>query len=270
MLISELELALFQRFPKEDAEPWDHVGLSVGRPDDEVRGVTVALDATADSVRAAAERGHNVLLTHHPVYIKAPEVFAPNTPAFPSSSGTVYAAIEHGVSVISLHTNLDRSREARALLPALVGLTAASSLEFPEEPEHTGFGSLAEAPHTLTLQELVRTCARAFGTAPRVWGAPGTRIARVAFLGGSGGDFAEHALKARADAYVVGEAGYHICQDLFLHGCSVILLGHDRSELPFVNILKDAARNACPDVPIATMDAPEQWWTLTTGDRTWV
>ena len=90
----------------------------------------------------------------------------------------------------------------------------------------------------------------------------------MAFLGGSLGDLGELALAAGADAIVCGEAGYHVCQDLSLRGCSVILLGHDRSEEVFVNILKAAlARTGVSGDCIATIEHPMQWWTLTRGDR---
>ena len=32
MIVAELERALLARYPKADAEGWDHVGLSVGDP----------------------------------------------------------------------------------------------------------------------------------------------------------------------------------------------------------------------------------------------
>ena len=46
MIVAELERALLARYPKTDAESWDHVGLSVGDPDAEITGVACALDAT--------------------------------------------------------------------------------------------------------------------------------------------------------------------------------------------------------------------------------
>ena len=71
--------------------------------------MTCALDATLDNVRASHKSGSNVLLTHHPVYIKAPDAFKPAESLTPSSSSVVYEAAHLGVSVISMHTNLDRS-----------------------------------------------------------------------------------------------------------------------------------------------------------------
>ena len=77
MLVKDLESRLFARFPLSDAEPWDHVGLSVGDPEAQVAGVACALDPTPAHVEEAAARGANVLITHHPVYLKAPDTFSP-------------------------------------------------------------------------------------------------------------------------------------------------------------------------------------------------
>ena len=68
MIVAELERALLARYPKTDAEPWDHVGLSVGDPDDEIRGVACALDATEANVQRALEAGANVLVAGSAVY----------------------------------------------------------------------------------------------------------------------------------------------------------------------------------------------------------
>ena len=113
MIVSELERALLARYPKADAEGWDHVGLSVGDPAAKITGVACALDATEANVHRALEAGANVLLTHHPIYIKAPEAFCPADSARPQCSAALYEAARCGVSIISLHTNLDRSHEAR-------------------------------------------------------------------------------------------------------------------------------------------------------------
>lgn len=262
MKVAELESALFCRFPKEDAEGWDHVGLSVGDPDDEIERVAVALDATERNVRAAAEAGANVLLTHHPVYIKAPDAFTPASPERPSAAAALFCAAKLGVSVLSFHTNLDRSREVRRLLPDLVGMEASSSLEHAQDPEITGLGSLCDCAER-PLAELARSCKDAFGGAPRVWGDPDAAVTRIAFLGGSMGDFGELALASGAQAIVTGEGGYHVCQDLSMRGLSVILLGHDRSEDPFAAILMDAAIEAGVDASrVFRMNLQKQWWTV--------
>lgn len=267
MLVERLEHALFDAFPRTDAESWDHVGLSVGDPDAEVGAVYVALDATVETVRAAHEHGANVLLAHHPVYISAPDAFVPRAGTHPQAAAAVFEAARLGVSVLSFHTNLDRSQAAQRELPARMGLSARGSLEHPEDPDATGLGSLADLPAT-SLAELARRAADAFGTAPRVWGDPDAPVARCAFLGGSLGDFGDAALANGAQAVITGEAGYHVCQDLALRGLGVILLGHDMSEYPFTDILVRAACQAGVDpARIVRAAVPRQWWTVAERSR---
>lgn len=268
MIVSELERALLARFPKTDAELWDHVGLSVGDPDDEIRGVACALDATRANVQRALEAGANVLFTHHPVYIQAPEAFCPPSATRPQCSAALYEAARCGVSIISLHTNLDRSHEARVRLSKLLGAEPMSSLEHVDEPELTGLGALSALHDACNLRDLANRVATAFGSDPRVWGDAEHPCRTVAILGGSLGDFGELAIAASADVVVTGEAGYHVAQDLALRGLPVILLGHDRSEEPFVDILMNSAVDAGVDPRHAIKILnPCQWWTVTKGEN---
>ncbi|TXF36658.1 Nif3-like dinuclear metal center hexameric protein [Collinsella sp. BA40] len=267
MKVQDLLASLLDRYPLATAEAWDHVGLSVGDPSDEVRRVAVALDVTEAVLREAHARGCNVLVTHHPVYIKAPGAFCPPHRDAPSSSGAVFTAIRLGISIISLHTNLDRSLEVRAKLPELLGASARSSLEFPEQPMNPGLGSLVDMP-ACTVEDLAARCADAFDTTPRVWGDPTCRVHTLAILGGSLGDFGVQAIAAGADAIVCGEAGYHVCQDLAQRGICVILLGHDASELPFVDILANSVyESGIAPADVATISTSHQWWTYTKGER---
>lgn len=268
MIVAELERALLTRYPKNDAESWDHVGLSVGDPAAEITGVACALDATEANVQRALEAGANVLLTHHPVYIKAPEAFCPADATRPQCSAALYEAARCGVNIISLHTNLDRSHEARVCLSELLGAAPVSSLEHVDDPEATGLGALATLNDPSTLHDLATRAATAFGSDPRVWGEAEHACRTVAILGGSLGDFGELAIAAGADVVVTGEAGYHVAQDLALRGLSVILLGHDRSEEPFVDILMNSAVDAGVDPRHAIKILnPCQWWTVTKGEN---
>lgn len=268
MIVAELERALLARYPKTDAEPWDHVGLSVGDPAAEITGVACALDATEANVQRAQEGGANVLLTHHPIYIKAPESFCPADASRPQCSAALFEAARCGVSIISLHTNLDRSHEARVFLSELLGAEPMSSLEHVDEPELTGLGALTALNDPCTLRDLAARAATAFGSDPRVWGDTERPCRTAAILGGSLGDFGELAIAAGADVIVTGEAGYHVAQDLALRGLGVILLGHDRSEEPFVDILMNSTVDAGvnPRHAIKILN-PCQWWTVTKGEN---
>ncbi len=125
--VADVLAALEERFPAQWAEPWDRVGLAVGDHGAPVRSVLVTLDATAASVRRAAEQGHDLLLTHHPLSLSPPSTLTPRSaPAF-------FAAVREGVSVAAFHTNLDRAPEGAESFPRTLGLRIVRPLERAEQ-----------------------------------------------------------------------------------------------------------------------------------------
>ena len=268
MLVSELEAALLELFPAEQAEVWDRVGLSVGCGGEEVHGVACALDATRETIEAAHARDANVLLTHHLLFLEPPARLVCDAQDEPVAAA-LWRAIELGVSVISLHTNLDRSRQVRELLPNLLGIPIApgslTSLEHAGAPDAPGLGSLFDVDST-ALAAIADLVHAAFGSPPRVWGPAQVRVSRIAMLGGSLGDFGEHALRAGADLIICGEAGYHKVLALAERGCHVMLLGHGVSEEPFCSILHEAARIAgVPAERCCHIERPRTWWSPCEG-----
>ena len=83
MVVGDLERELLRKMPASDACSWDRTGMLVGDPMDIVRGVAVALDPTIHAVEKAHAQGANVLLTHHPVFIDAPDAFMPQAAMLP-------------------------------------------------------------------------------------------------------------------------------------------------------------------------------------------
>ena len=125
-LVGRLEEA----FDPAWAEEWDRVGLVCGDPSAGVKGVLVTLDATAEAVDRAAALGANVLVTHHPPFLEAPDTYLPQ----PGPSGTLVAALAAGVSVTSFHTSLDRAPAGADALSQALGLTIVGPLERSAEP----------------------------------------------------------------------------------------------------------------------------------------
>ena len=78
---------------------WDNSGLLVGSPEDEVGRVVLALDATGPVVEEAAQKGAQLILSHHPVIFHPLKKVERGTP--------VYEAIRLGVGILCAHTNLD-------------------------------------------------------------------------------------------------------------------------------------------------------------------
>lgn len=128
--VSDIERAIASRFPVERAEDWDRCGLLAGDPDVPVTGVVLALDPTRAAISAAADRGANVLVTHHPAFLTPPHSVMPGR----GSAGVVFAALSSGVALINAHTNLDRDAAAQSLLPESLGLNPVKPVERSLQP----------------------------------------------------------------------------------------------------------------------------------------
>ena len=258
--VGDLERALFDAFPRAWAEEWDRPGLLVGDPRARVGNVAFALDATREAVRAAAARGANVLVTHHPAYLEPPSPLVPCGDAASLASMCVWEAVARGVSLVAMHTNLDRSPLATSRLPSMLGLAASCGVESGRDAASGRLGSVADLPAPAALGSFSRACLRAFGRVGQVFGDPAQTVSRVAFFTGSLGGCGADALRVGADAVVCGECGYHRALDLTARGCAVILLGHDVSELPLVGVLAERAVEAgVPRGRCVVLDEGERW-----------
>lgn len=123
--VTDIERAIAHAYPPERAEAWDRVGLLAGDPTAPVTGVVLALDPTPEALGQALARGANVLVTHHPAYLKMPDrIVGDSGPA-----GLLVRAMRAGVSLINAHTNLDRDDRAQSLMPEALGLSILEPIE---------------------------------------------------------------------------------------------------------------------------------------------
>lgn len=274
LTVGELEAALFSAFPRSDAESWDQPGLAVGDRDEHVEKVAFNLDMTAAAVIAAHKAGCNVLVTHHPPFIKSgPTEFGPQVQETPTGPGRlVYEAVRRGVNVIAMHTNADRAVALRECYARMLECKCLGNFEHlmdaQRSADETGFGALlqpTEDPEvTISLEELASRCMTAFGRSPRVWGSPDRQLKRIAVLNGSWGEpeLYDICVREGIDCMVVGETKYHLCVDAHPH-LTVIDLGHDVSEMPIVNMLHETVAKAGVDEELLVdLDVSgNNWWT---------
>lgn len=86
-------------YPESLACSFDNVGLLVGDGEKQVKKVIISLDCTLDTVKKAVQNGCELIITHHPV------IFSPLKNILAGS--IQFELIKNGISVISMHTNLD-------------------------------------------------------------------------------------------------------------------------------------------------------------------
>lgn len=232
-------------FPPDDAESWDRTGLLVGDPFTPVRGVACALDPTLANIRQAHACGANLLITHHPAFLDAPELFAPTEAGASSPGAVVFEASRLGVALANWHTALDVSAPAQLMLPGFLGLTPQGVLNPLARDARLGLGQLCEVGgEGIRISELARRCHEVFDMPNRVWG-DATQIAKhVCTWTGAAGDAAWECAQRGIDVLVCGEVKYHAALDAVGAGLAIIELGHDVSELPFADVLARACVQA--------------------------
>jgi putative NIF3 family GTP cyclohydrolase 1 type 2 len=130
LTVGAVERAVAKAFPPEWAEDWDRVGLLAGDPDREVSGIVIALDPVLPVIAEAVRTGANVVLTHHPAYLKTPNWLTPGR----GSAGLLFSALDSRIALINAHTNLDRAPAAGRLLPKVLGLEPLKAVERSVQP----------------------------------------------------------------------------------------------------------------------------------------
>ena len=103
MRLGDVLAVLEQLYPASWAQSWDAVGLVCGDPDAQVRRVLLAVDPVAPVVQDAVEGGFDLLLTHHPLYLRGTTSVAATTP----KGRVVHALVRAGCALHVAHTNAD-------------------------------------------------------------------------------------------------------------------------------------------------------------------
>jgi dinuclear metal center YbgI/SA1388 family protein len=90
-------------FPPETAAEWDAVGLAAGDPGAVVRRILLAVDPVAPVALEAAEWDADLLLTHHPLFLRGVHGVAETTP----KGRTLATLTRAGCGLLTAHTNAD-------------------------------------------------------------------------------------------------------------------------------------------------------------------
>lgn len=113
------------------AESWDAVGLVCGDPAAPVRRVFFAVDPVASVAEEAVAWGADLVVTHHPLYLRGTSSVAATT----AKGRLVHRLITSGIGLHVAHTNADRAAPGVSdALGAALGLTGLRPL-VPDAPD---------------------------------------------------------------------------------------------------------------------------------------
>ena len=212
--------AIHQIAPFDSAESWDNPGLLVGSPQAKADPLGLALDVTPQVLSLAREKGIQTILTHHPVIFHPLKQVCQGSP--------VFGLIQSGITVISAHTNLDRSPQlgTNRVLAERLGLWEGSL-----SPELDEMGVLGELPPCPALA-LAHRVKKALHCASVNFYDAGIPCRRIAVIAGSGGSLLEQAAIAGADTLITGD----VKQDVFVSaqwlGMNLLEVSHFDLENP--------------------------------------
>ncbi|MFE2544155.1 Nif3-like dinuclear metal center hexameric protein [Actinacidiphila glaucinigra] len=209
--LSDVIAALEALWPPAWAEQWDAVGLVCGDPDAEVGRVLFAVDPVREVVDEAIATGADLLVTHHPLYLRGTTTVA----ATGFKGRVVHTLIRNDIALHVAHTNADRADPGVSdALAEAVGLRVTGPLvPDPADPAgRRGLGRIGELPEPMTLADFARRAAAglpATATGLRVAGDPGRPVRTVAVCGGSGDSLFDDVRRAGVDVYLTADLRHH-------------------------------------------------------------
>ncbi len=221
--------------PGELAEEWDNAGFLIGRRENAVKKIMVALDVSPEVVRQAVEQGVNMLITHHP------PIFKPLKAICDSSwqNELLLKCIENKIAVYSAHTSLDSVMGGvNDVLAGKLGLCRTVPL-VQNGCDGGALGRIGVLPQKMDFKEFCAMVKKALGLTFVTGIDAGKAVQRVALCGGAGVDFIGEALAQGADTYVTGDVKYHAAQDAAFSGLNLVDATHQGTELPVVTVLAD-------------------------------
>ncbi|MFF2622984.1 Nif3-like dinuclear metal center hexameric protein [Oerskovia jenensis] len=212
-------------YPPSTAEGWDAVGLVTGDPAQPVRRILFAVDPVATVADEAIEWGADLIVTHHPLFLRPVHSIAATT----FKGSLVHRLVRAGTGLYVAHTNADAApRGVADALADAIGLVdrtplvpaSGSGAAAPDGAAHlaeTGIGRVGRLEEPTTLRAFAERVAAALPATEqgvRVAGDLDATVSTAAVVGGSGDSLFDAVRSAGADVYVTADLRHHPASEL--------------------------------------------------------
>ncbi|WP_067780519.1 Nif3-like dinuclear metal center hexameric protein [Actinomyces vulturis] len=195
--------------PPQLAESWDSNGLICGERSATVRKIMLAVDPVNDVAGEAVEWGADMLLTHHPLFLRGTNSVSCDDP----KGKVIHTLIRSGVALYNAHTNLDSAHHGVAqALADVVGLESDEPLEANDEYENLGIGRVGKLREPGTLREVGWRIAQVLpDSVPGllISGDPDAEVRTMAVSGGAGDSLLGAARAKGVDAFLTADLRHH-------------------------------------------------------------
>ena len=237
---------LAPRYMKMD---WDNVGLLCGSKKTPVTKVLVALDPFEVVCREAAQKGAELIVTHHPVIFHPLKAVTDETEA----GRCVQLLCAKGISAINAHTNLDCAPEGvNFRLAEQLGLTQIEVIDPMGTDEQGRPWGLLRKGHVPTqpLEAFLSTVKKQLKCEGLRYVDGGKPVSKVAVGGGACASELMDAVKAGCDTFVTADVKYNGFFDAKALGINLIDAGHFQTENPVTALLAEKIAQAFPEIQV--------------------
>lgn len=228
---------------------WDNVGLLCGNSDQTVNKILVALDPFEHVCREAADMGADLIVTHHPLIFVPCKSITEET----SVGRSLRFLIQHDISAINAHTNLDCAPGGvNDVLASVLGLRDPQVIAPNGVDEHgrewglLRWGTVEEQP----LEQFLNTVKTQLHCEGLRYVSGGRSVRKVAVGGGACGSELMDAVDAGCDTFVTSDIKYNQFWDAHDLGLNLIDAGHFYTENPVCTYLAEQIRKAFPEIQV--------------------
>ena len=208
--LSQVCAAMESLWPLSLQAGWDASGVVAGRPEQQIRRIHWAVDPVQAVADEAVEMGADLLVTHHPLFLKPVNSMAATT----FKGKVVHTLIEHSCALITAHTNADSAVGGVSdVLAEILGLENVEPLATAEEGlAEEGIGRVGTLQQAMRLEEFA---ARVYSAMPavaggvRVAGDPNGIVSKIAITGGAGDSLFDQVRQHEADVYITADLRHH-------------------------------------------------------------
>ena len=228
MYIKEIISLIEAYAPLKLQASFDNSGLLCGDPERVLTSILLCIDVTEEVVKEAIDKGHNLIISHHPLIFSGLKHITPATYV----ERCVIDAIKHDITIYAAHTNMDVvSNGVSGRMADKLDLYHRQILQPEGDPmDGNGFGIIGELQQPVESMAFLQQVKEIFRCDRLRYTTPHTPfIQRVAVCGGAGASFFKQTLARQADIYISGDFKYH---DFFLTENRIMIadIGHYESE----------------------------------------
>ena len=218
MKLQEIYNVLNEISPFELQEKWDNAGLLVGSFEDEINNIYISIDLDEELLLKVEK--NSLIITHHPLIFSGLKRVNFDT----YSTKLLKELIKKDISLISMHTNIDKTHLNKYVAEEILGFKVENSKEF-----------ISYCDVNMSFDELVKYVSSKLNLKTTKAVRCNDFIKKIAIITGSGMSLID---EIKADCFLTGDIKYHDAMEAKARGLSLIDIRHYESERYFNSLLE--------------------------------